>query len=264
MNTTDKIVYVAIMRGQQADLDLLVHLFTEEFCRVVRTEDPDELLHCLHSSQFVLESDYEEMLLEDGTVGYIDKNPERIREIAAKMLGSMHGAAKLIRSRYEPVEIYALQKRTPDGESIAGTAWGGGGWDKTIPLPPERKGLPKLAREWAKKGFEDETVAFALQLYGFLPVSWVSLYVIYEVIESDVGKSRELEAKKWLSRRRLRQFKFTANSTRDLRFGVRHGKNKNSRKKPPESMTLAEGEACVRHLLNCWLSEKVGMHMTGY
>lgn len=84
--------------------------------------------------------------------------------------------------------------------------------------------------------------------------TWVGLYRIYEVLESDVGGQAALVQKSWGSATDQDRFKHSANSVTVAGDNARHGKEHNAPPKNP--MTIEEASVYVDGLLRGWLVSK--------
>lgn len=84
--------------------------------------------------------------------------------------------------------------------------------------------------------------------------SWVGLYRIYEVVESDVGGQALLAQKSWGSTGDRERFKHSANSVTVAGDEARHGKE--HRLPPKNPMTLEEAGVYVEQLVRRWLEAK--------
>ena len=105
---------------------------------------------------------------------------------------------------------------------------------------------------WLKLALGDSKVAQALRLWGAGPPSWVNLYRVLEVIESDVG-GKIYEAG-WAPKKEVTRFTHTPNRAETLGDQARHGKERTS---PPRNpMSLADARSLLTRLLDRWLCEK--------
>jgi len=107
---------------------------------------------------------------------------------------------------------------------------------------------------WVDLGMKYDSVAKVLRLYT-QPLDWVSLYRIYEVIESDTGGLDTLASTGWATKPRIRLFKHTANSPGAIGDDARHGKE--SSQPPPQPMHLHEARNLVESLISPWLKNKL-------
>lgn len=99
----------------------------------------------------------------------------------------------------------------------------------------------------------DNAVAKALRLRNEDSIGWVGLYRIYEVIESNMGRSAIL-ANGWATDADIRLFKHTANSVAAAGDQARHGKETGT--PPAKPLTLSEARTLVDTLLRAWLAYK--------
>jgi hypothetical protein len=111
-------------------------------------------------------------------------------------------------------------------------------------------------RAWVELGTTDGVVAKALRLRDDDSRGWVELYRLYEVIESDVGRSAVV-ANGWTSDRDIGRFKHTANSVEAAGDQARHGKEETD--PPAKPLSLAEARALIDRLLLGWLASKAGL-----
>src|SRR5208282_6883640 len=92
--------------------------------------------------------------------------------------------------------------------------------------------------------------------------SWVGLYRIFEVVESDLGGGaagrKAIVANKWATDGKIKRFRFTANSFAELGKDARHG-DETATHPPspaPASMPQPEAQALVEAILNGWIKSK--------
>ncbi|MGH2733462.1 MAG: hypothetical protein ACRDJG_11100, partial [Actinomycetota bacterium] len=97
----------------------------------------------------------------------------------------------------------------------------------------------------------DPLVANALCLLGQEHKSWPHLYILFEIVEGDVG--RGLLDKKW-GEAKLTRFCRTANSWDVLRDKGRHGPR--GWKPPDQPMTYEEALSLVKEIAGWWLKTK--------
>jgi hypothetical protein len=106
----------------------------------------------------------------------------------------------------------------------------------------------------AKLAANDDRVAKALRLRDHDDLGWVELYRIYEVVDSDIGRSK-IVANGWASAPEINLFKHTANSVTAVGDQARHGKE--TEKPPANPMTLTRAKKLIDAVLNGWLANKV-------
>lgn len=105
-----------------------------------------------------------------------------------------------------------------------------------------------------KLASNDDRVAKALRLRDDDDPGWVELYRIYEVVDSDVGRSK-IVANGWASTSDISLFKHTANSVTAAGDGARHGKETNT--PPSNPMTLSRAKKLIDAVLEAWLADKI-------
>jgi hypothetical protein len=82
---------------------------------------------------------------------------------------------------------------------------------------------PEFAREILTLSASDTAIRFVLDALA-LPRTWASLYLIYDAIAADVGGVHELKKLGWVAPELLSDFTNSANNSRSIREGARHGK----------------------------------------
>lgn len=85
--------------------------------------------------------------------------------------------------------------------------------------------------------------------------TWTGLYRLKEVIEDDIGGSKVMSQRMWVSGAQLTRFDRTANSPQASGDASRHGAD---RYEPPSNpMTLEEGRALVTKIVTSWLADRL-------
>ncbi len=135
----------------------------------------------------------------------------------------------------------------------------------TIMLPPPSFSIkleggqdiiPILEFEsWMKLAEEDKIVKDVFRQFREFDHNWINLYKIYEIVEKDAGKINKIHRiEQWITKKKIRDFKQTANSKRAIGDDARHGVDDND--PPKEPMSLSEADALIRNLLKQWLQWK--------
>jgi len=197
-------------------------------------------------------------IIIDGSFHYLrlgcypeDISPDILHEKTRHLLAVLNGAAKLRFGKFAEVSSHVVIKFNDDGTKIG---YGNltlleRSFALTLPPLPDR-----LIESWVHLGSNYELVERALTLYGSLNKNWQSLYKVLEVIEDDLGGERELENRRWVSRTRLKRFKWTANSFKAIGHQARHA---TTNKEPPASpMSLNDAEELIQGILKNWLAMK--------
>jgi hypothetical protein len=179
--------------------------------------------------------------------------PAILQDMASRLVELLNGAAKLYLGYFSGVTFYTVVRVCEDGTKE------GFGF-LTLPKRSTRLTLPPIPdgtlETWICLGAKNESSARALTLYGTLDHNWKNLYMVFEVIEEDVGSEHVLIKSNWIPKERLKTFKRTANSFRAIGSEARHGKSKFA--PPASSMSLGDAQELIKVLLKKWLKSKGG------
>jgi hypothetical protein len=109
---------------------------------------------------------------------------------------------------------------------------------------------------WRKLVEEDEIVKDVFRQFRELDRNWINLYKFYEIVDKDAGKINKKihRIEQWITKKKISDFKQTANSKRAIGDGARHGVDDND--PPKEPMPLSEAKALIMTLLQKWLQWK--------
>lgn len=171
---------------------------------------------------------------------------------AASLVKRLNGAGRLFDPEYYGVRLTGV---TCDGP--------GGGGSKSLATLTPNKGFTGLGRHPSQAPFAIEVIAasltdpavtFVLEAWE-LPITWASLYLIYDCIVGKVGNAAGIVSRGLLTRKELDSFKAAANLARDFRTGIRHG---SQNIKPPAAplIPLHEGHRLMLVLTHAWLQER--------
>lgn len=101
----------------------------------------------------------------------------------------------------------------------------------------------------------DLKVAWALELFNVdNQYTWVNMYRIYEVINSDANIIKH----GWSTKKTVKDFTRTANSPQVLGKEARHGSSKEEPPKYP--MSLEEAKEFINEIFNKWIKHKKECH----
>jgi len=116
--------------------------------------------------------------------------------------------------------------------------------------------IPILEFEsWMKLAEEDEIVKNVFRQITEFEPNWINLYKLYEIVNKDAGKKNKIDRiEQWITKKKISQFKHTANSQSAIGDDARHGVDLND--PPKEPMSLSEADALIRNLLKQWLQWK--------
>jgi hypothetical protein len=110
---------------------------------------------------------------------------------------------------------------------------------------------------WRKLAEKDETVKNVFRLFRkWDRRNWSDLYKVYEIVDKDAGKINKKihRIKQWITKKKIDDFKHTANSQKAIGDDARHGVEDED--PPKEPMSLSEADALIRNLLQKWLQWK--------
>lgn len=102
---------------------------------------------------------------------------------------------------------------------------------------------------WLQVLLKDKRCLEAFRLYAAKPYDWVTLYKIYEIVESDGAPITN-----WVSEKQVKRFTHTANSPEAVGLeNARHGKHIPP---PPKPMSIQEATRLIGIILERWVDEK--------
>lgn len=194
---------------------------------------------------------------------------DEVRAIAIREVQILSGVLATDGRSSDALQVGAVFKNRPDGGrdvfvavtsatlTISGgeitalvTRTDGNGNQVVVdPPPPRTISLTSLA-------LADKNVGKAMRLVTAGDCrTWVGLYRLHEVIESDVGGMHALTARCWGSSTDLKRFKHSANSVAVGGDASRHGRELTT--PPAHPMSIDEADRYVRYILESWLAEKM-------
>jgi hypothetical protein len=186
---------------------------------------------------------------------------ERVGELAADFLALVNGAASVLIHGYRPIELEggAFNGIDENGE-IAHTVIQVGTAEMrckagqvTIAIngvaqPDQRKGsMSPILRE----ALHNRAKADALMLVGRSFPSWSELYLVFELVEANVGRRMFTEG--WIGQTDATLFTRTANSYTALGTAGRHGKDRGD--PPAAPMQQQAAVTLMRSLVAAWLRD---------
>lgn len=236
------------IQGNLSDLDHLARHFETGLMRITRDERDDSFLY--QSDAFTSCATSEEVL-----------------QICEGEFAVLSGVLKFVRGSRELLRTGAVYKRHPNGSrdvfvhihdsinvrvemgevTVTVTDVEGNIINRPSP-PPRTVSISALAAR-------DEAVGKVMRLIAAPDANtWVSLYRMHEVIESDIGGECSLKKTGWGSMSDLKRFKRSANSVTVAGDKARHGKEHEV--PPANPMIIGEAEAYVNYVLHAWLASK--------
>ena len=172
----------------------------------------------------------DELVLDDTSGDLRD-----LRPTADEIVYRLNGLARTFDPTFTPVRLTHLSY--PKGSG--GGAMTAGDWtpnkDATLLSASTHRDLAMRALKIARS---NPAVSFVLDAMT-LPTTWASLYLVYDAISTDVGGKHELKKLGWLTDDQLNDLTNSANNSRSIREGARHG-NKPSPTRPLVSLDIAQ------------------------
>lgn len=187
---------------------------------------------------------------------------EQVSEFAERFLALINGAGRILIHGYRPIELeggsfYGIDENGNVAHTViqVGTAEmrckpghatieiGG------VAQPDKRKGSMNVFLKYAT---QDQAKADALAILGRLSPSWSELYLVYELVEANVGSRMFTDG--WIGRKEAKLFKRTANSYTALGKAGRHGKDRGD--PPDEPMQQQDALVLMRTLVAAWFQDR--------
>lgn len=182
-----------------------------------------------------------------------------VNKRAMRILMRVNGANRIQDPSYHPAAVRGAVMAPPKegrprqqfiglvgipSESAVGIPTVSGG----VQTPPATVGTV-LRRVAAAE--DDERIDLVLRLIQSTNLDFIEMYKVFEVIRDAVGGDQNLVARGWTMKSQLRRFTRTANAEE------RHAPGSYAR--PPNPMTLSEGQAFVAKLADDWLRDERGV-----
>ena len=177
---------------------------------------------------------------------------EHVYPLAIEYAALLNGAGMLHIADYRPIALKGTSPQGIDEAEHVITTY------VAPPNPPESwmRSYASSALRGAMVPLMHEAIsntakADALAIVGRQLPSWSELYLVFELVEADVGKRMYSEG--WLTRSDTNRFARTANSYTALGKAARHGRDRGDPLKTP--MSQQEALVMIRQLVNRWLSD---------
>jgi hypothetical protein len=199
--------------------------------------DPDQLNRFrIERYDVAAELTCDELILDDTKGDLRD-----LRPVADELITRLNGLARTFDPLFAPVRLVHLSYAKENG----GGAMAAGNWtpnrDSTFLSASAHRDLVTKALRLADT---NPAVNFVLEAMT-LPATWASLYLVYDAISMNVGGKPELKKLNWLTEDQLNDLTNSANNSRSIREGARHG-NRVDSTRPLIALDVA-------HILTCQL-----------
>ncbi len=230
------------LKGDAADLEILSQSFT----------DPAFSISKLGEEFVLTSSEFDAM-----------NDARQVRDRAKVLVDLVNGASMLAIGSRTPVAIGGVHRRHADGHrDVAMFAEIVGHCRVLASLTiahldgsTETFRPGDLIRDWVKVASTDKEVAKALSLLSTGPADWVNLYRVLEVVASDCGGHRRINANGWATKKAVGLFTHTANSPGAIGSAARHGAQQT--RPPAKPMPLPEARSLILGIVQAWLRAKV-------
>lgn len=186
---------------------------------------------------------------------------DRVDALAADCLALVNGAASVLIDGHRLIELeggafYGIDKNGEVASTVIQVGTGEircKGCHATIAIngvaqPDQRKGAMSLL---LREALQDRAKADALTLVGRSFPSWSELYLVFELVQANVG--RRMFAHGWIDPAEATLFTRTANSYTALGTAGRHGKDRGD--PPPAPMQQQAAVTLMRSLVAAWFRE---------
>lgn len=194
----------------------------------------------------------------------LDATPEEVTALAERFLGLLNGAAKIEEGDHVPVSIGRFERVNDEGQRVqimcfqdecrvrerlevgeTDTSTG----ESSVKVPD--RVVFRLALELSGSS---ESVQKVLRLWDSQGETWVNLYRVFEVVQSDIGG--DIREQEGVKSREIDRFKHTANHQGATGDDARHG---HLRAEPPKNpMPIEEARSLIRRIVKGWILSKSG------
>ncbi|WP_316192151.1 MULTISPECIES: hypothetical protein [unclassified Bradyrhizobium] len=153
-------------------------------------------------------------LVLDGTTGDL----RDLRPVADGIIIRLNGLARTFDPTFAPVRLTHLSYPKENGAG----AMTAGDWTPNRDSTFLSASYRDLSTRALKLAGADPAVNFVLDAMT-LPATWASLYLVYDAVSTNVGGKPALKKLSWLTDDQLSDLTNSANSSRNIREGARHG-----------------------------------------
>ena len=195
----------------------------------------------------------------------VGSGPEHIRRFALDVLERLNGVGRLLNPSFKPLTFSAKTLGIDAQGKVISTAIEIGGGElrmkgdllvaslNGVPQTDPREGVAIPLLEAAKRS---ERAQDALVILGRPNLTWAEIYLVFELVEGDVGG--QMFENGWIAKAGADLLTSTANSYSTLRSSGRHGKDRGS---PPRSpMAQSTAVSLVSKLVLNWLRHIANQH----
>jgi hypothetical protein len=224
--------------GESANLKMLSDSFTDPQLRMFN-----------HDNDVMITSDNWDALL----------TAEEVREAADRAAAAISGASFLILGMTTPLKAGSVHKVEEDGTRHITMFCNSGEFRvRTFPVTITAGGVTHYPADPVSEYYEVASkipaVERALSLRCMDRPDWVRLYILYEIVQDDVGDLMHTAG--WVSKAEIKRFTHTANSPSVTGSKSRHGVERTPPPKNP--MSIPDALKLIDSLLHNWIKSKQG------
>jgi hypothetical protein len=157
----------------------------------------------------------------DEAVGRVDLRD--VRPIADEIIARLNGLARIFDPSFIPVKLIYLSFSTENG---AGSMLNGDWTANKDSTVLAMEGLHVIANSFLSVAQSNPDAKFVLDAM-VLPTTWTSLYLVLETITANVDGGTNLKRHGWITEDELSDLGNSANNSRNIHEGARHGKRPN-------------------------------------
>jgi hypothetical protein len=183
-------------------------------------------------------------LVWDAAAGKVDLRD--LRPIADQTIMRLNGLARTFDPTFIPVKLTHLSFEHENG---AGSMTAGNWTPNKDMTYLGVQGQRGIASHILPLADSRPAINFVLDAMT-LPVTWASLYLVLDAITTDVGDKHKLKKLGWLTDDELSDLTNSANNSRNIREGARHG-NRVESTRPLIPLDVAQ--ILTSKLVVCWL-----------
>lgn len=185
----------------------------------------------------------------------IGSSYEPVLAFAENQLQLINGAGRLLNGSFRPVSVKDKVFGMDSAGVVMQTVLAMGTAEirakaGVVGVADSRQQVEGMAGPLLRAAFQIPRAHDALVIAGRRDVTWAELYLLFELVESEVGG--EMFQRGWISEPDADLFTHTANSYSTLRTSGRHGKDRGQPPKVPMMYTTAA--SLVQGLVRSWLN----------
>jgi hypothetical protein len=188
----------------------------------------------------------------------IGQSHEAVRELAERHVELINGIGRLLNPKFAPVTLSDQLLGVDVAGAVLSTVIAVRGVEMRVKagsvgvmINGRMQADPQegIAAPFVRAASISPRAHDAMLIMSRPALTWSELYLLFELVEGDVGG--EMYNRDWIDKPRAGLFTRTANSYSTLRSRGRHGKDKLHHPKHP--MARDEAVALIRNLVSAWL-----------